>query len=128
MGGVQRQLEWSICVHFLIFTRSGGPCCGRSRRLDREPLTSGVEGACDSAAFPCQPVVRRQRGVRLLAQDRHTTCFEQWQRLRRDTKPTLAATAEDHQFRLVVQQLSHVCAENAWPVICAGFAPVPYSA
>jgi hypothetical protein len=28
----------------------------------------------------------------------------------------------------VVQQLSHVSAENAWLVICAGFAPVPGSA
>jgi hypothetical protein len=30
--------------------------------------------------------------------------FEQRQRLRRGAKPTVAAAAEDHQFRLVVQQ------------------------
>jgi hypothetical protein len=40
----------------------------------------------------------------------------------------MAAAAEDHQFRLMVQQLSHVYAENAWLVIGAGFAPVPGSA
>jgi hypothetical protein len=62
---------------FLDFHAVRGPCCSWSRRLDREPLAGGVEEACDSAAFPCQPVVRRQRGVRLLAEDRHTTCFEQ---------------------------------------------------
>jgi hypothetical protein len=45
--------------------------------IDREPLAGGVKEACDSAAFCCQPVVRGQRGVRLLAHDRHTTSFEQ---------------------------------------------------
>jgi hypothetical protein len=54
--------------------------------------------------------------------------FAQRQRLRRGAKPTVAAAAEDHQFRLVVQQLSHISAENTWLVICASFAPVPGSA
>jgi hypothetical protein len=87
-----------------------------------------VEEACDSATFRGQAVVRRQRGVGLLAYDRHSTCFEQRQRFWRDFKSAVAAAAEDHQIGLVVQQLSHVCAENAWSVIGAGFAPVPRSA
>ena len=87
-----------------------------------------MEEACDAATFRGQAVVRRQRGVGLLAYDRHSTCFEQRQRFWRDFKSAVAAAAEDHQIGLVVQQLSHVCAENAWSVIGAGFAPIPRSA
>jgi hypothetical protein len=67
------------------------------------------------------------RGISLLAQDRDATCFKQGKCLGRDTQAALAAAAEDHQIRLVVQQLCHVSAENAWSVICTGFAPIPRS-
>jgi hypothetical protein len=54
-------------------------------------------------------------------------CFKQGKCLGRDTQAALAAAAEDHQIRLVVQQLCHVSAENPWAVICTGFAPIPRS-
>jgi hypothetical protein len=103
------------------------PETSRAPRAAFEPSTGGMEKSCNSATFRCQPVVCRQRGISLLAQDRDATCFKQGKCLGRDTQAALAAAAEDHQIRLVVQQLCHVSAENAWSVICTGFAPIPRS-
>jgi hypothetical protein len=86
-----------------------------------------MEKSCNSATFRCQPVVCRQRGISLLAQDRDATYFKQGKCLGSDIQAALAAAAEDHQIRLVVQQLCHVSAENPWSVICTGFAPIPRS-
>ena len=49
-----------------------------------EPSTGGMEKSCNSATFGCQPVVCRQRGISLLAQDRDATCFKQGKCLGRD--------------------------------------------
>jgi hypothetical protein len=86
-----------------------------------------MEKSCNSATFGCQPVVCRQRGISLFAHDRDAACFKQGKCLGRDTQAAVAAAAEDHQIRLVVQQLCHVTAENAWSVIRTGFAPIPRS-
>jgi hypothetical protein len=86
-----------------------------------------VEEASNSATFRSQPVVRCKRGIRLLPDHRYTTCLKQRQRLWRNPEPAVATAAEDYQIRLVVQQLSNVCAKDSRPVVGARFAPVPRS-
>ena len=81
-----------------------------------EPLAGGVESPATRRPSAASRLdVARAVSVFSRTTARHVlravTAF--W----RDSKPALAAAAKNHQIRLVVHQLSHVLAENAWPVI-----------
>lgn len=91
-------------------------------------LAGGVEECGNPTTLGGQPLVCRERGVRLLTHDLDASILKQGHRVWRDPEPAFASAAQDQHVGVVIEKLEHVRRKDSRPMVGAGLSPVPSSA